>query len=40
MFEILYYRYQGLMFHVANEILHNEYDAEDAVHQIRQSLFL
>lgn len=32
-FEVLYLEYRGLMFHVANEILHNEQDAEDAVHQ-------
>ena len=32
-FEQLYLEYKGLMFHVANEILHNEQDAEDAVHQ-------
>ncbi len=32
-FERLYLEYRGLMFHVANEILHNEQDAEDAVHQ-------
>lgn len=32
-FEQLYLRYRGLMFHVAYRILHNEQDAEDAVHQ-------
>lgn len=32
-FEKIYLTYQGLMFHVANNILHNENDAEDAVHQ-------
>ena len=32
-FEQLYLEYKGLMFHVAYEILHNEQDAEDAVHQ-------
>ena len=32
-FERLYLEYRGLMFHVANEILHNEQDAEYAVHQ-------
>ena len=32
-FEQIYLEYRGLMFHVANEILHNEQDAEDAVHQ-------
>lgn len=32
-FERLYLEYRGLMFHVAYEILHNEQDAEDAVHQ-------
>ena len=32
-FELLYRTYRGLMFHVANKILNNEHDAEDAVHQ-------
>ena len=32
-FEQLYLEYKGLMFHVAYEILHNEQDVEDAVHQ-------
>lgn len=32
-FEQLYLEYRGLMFHVAFNILHNEQDAEDAVHQ-------
>lgn len=32
-FELLYLEYRGLMFHVANKILHNEQDAEDTVHQ-------
>lgn len=32
-FERLYEEYRGLMYHVANEILHNQQDAEDAVHQ-------
>ena len=32
-FEQLYLEYRGLMFHVAYDILHNEHDAEDAVHQ-------
>lgn len=32
-FEQIYLEYRGLMFHVANEILHNEQAAEDAVHQ-------
>ncbi len=32
-FEQIYTRYRGLMFHVANRILQNEQDAEDAVHQ-------
>lgn len=32
-FEQIYLGYRDLMFHVANEILHNEQDAEDAVHQ-------
>lgn len=31
-FEKLYNEYKGLMFYVANSILHNEQDAEDAVH--------
>jgi len=31
-FEQLYRKYRGLMFHVANKILNNESDAEDAVH--------
>ena len=32
-FTELYKTYQGLMFHVAKNILHNDQDAEDAVHQ-------
>lgn len=32
-FEQIYLNYRGLMFCVANGILHNEQDAEDAVHQ-------
>lgn len=32
-FERLYLKYRGLMLRVANSILHNEQDAEDAVHQ-------
>ena len=32
-FEQIYLEYKGLMFHVAFDILHNESDAEDAVHQ-------
>lgn len=32
-FEQLYRMYRSLMFYAANEILHNEQDAEDAVHQ-------
>lgn len=32
-FERIYDRYFGLMYHVANKILHNRQDAEDAVHQ-------
>ncbi len=32
-FEQIYLEYRGLMYHVAYEILHNEQDAEDAVHQ-------
>lgn len=31
-FEILYTEYRGLMFHIADSILHNKHDAEDAVH--------
>lgn len=29
----LYERYRGLMFHVANQIVHSETDAEDSVHE-------
>lgn len=32
-FEQLYLEYRGLMYHTAYGILHNEQDAEDAVHQ-------
>lgn len=32
-FEQLYIQYRQLMFYIANNILHNEQDAEDAVHQ-------
>ena len=32
-FKNIYEKYKGLMFYVANNILHNEHDAEDAVHQ-------
>ena len=32
-FEAVYLRYRGLMYHVAFQVLHNEHDAEDAVHQ-------
>lgn len=32
-FEELYISYRSLMHHIAMQILHNEYDAEDAVHQ-------
>lgn len=32
-FECLYAKYKGLMFHVANKILNDDQDAEDAVHQ-------
>lgn len=32
-FEQIYLQYKGLMFHAANQILHNPQDAEDAVHQ-------
>ncbi len=31
-FEQIYQRYRGLMYHVANNVLHNGQDAEDAVH--------
>ena len=31
-FEQIYRTYKGLMFYVANQILHNDDDAEDAVH--------
>lgn len=37
-FEGLYMAYRGLMFHVANRILQNPQDAEDAVHQAFLSL--
>ena len=33
LFEQIYLEYRGLMYHVAYEILHNEQEAEDAVHQ-------
>lgn len=32
-FEKLYYAYRDVMYQAAYKILHNEYDAEDAVHQ-------
>ena len=32
-FERFYLLYRGLMYHVAMKLLHNEMDAEDAVHQ-------
>ena len=32
-FEAVYLRYRGLMYHAAFQVLHNEHDAEDAVHQ-------
>lgn len=32
-FTALYETYRGLMFYVANNLLHNTHDAEDAVHQ-------
>ena len=32
-FEILYTEYRALMFYVANQILNNDQDSEDAVHQ-------
>ena len=31
-FEVIYSEYRGLMHHIAYDILHNEQDAEDAVH--------
>ena len=31
-FEEIYLNYRGMMFHVAEGILHNNQDAEDAVH--------
>jgi len=31
-FEIVYYKYRALMYHIAYKILNNEQDAEDAVH--------
>lgn len=31
-FEVLYMEYRGLMYHIAYDILHNDQDAEDAVH--------
>lgn len=31
-FEIIYEKYRDILFAIANNILHNEYDAEDAVH--------
>lgn len=31
-FEVLYKKYRGLMFYIANRVLNNEKDAEDAVH--------
>lgn len=31
-FEAMYSAYRGLMFHVANRVLQNAQDAEDAVH--------
>ena len=37
-FEALYTAYRGLMFHVANRVLQNPQDAEDAVHQAFLSL--
>ena len=37
-FEALYTAYRGLMFHVANRILENSQDAEDAVHMAFLSL--
>ena len=37
-FETLYTAYRGLMFHIANRILQNTQDAEDAVHQAFLSL--
>lgn len=33
LFERLYYAYRTMMFHIARKVVHNEQDAEDAVHQ-------
>ena len=33
-FEQIYLKYRGLMYHVANNILHNRQDAEDAVYSL------
>ncbi len=38
LFEQVYLHYRGLMFYVANQILRNDRDAEDAVHQAFVSL--
>lgn len=38
LFEQLYIRYKGLMYHIAYRILQNREDAEDAVHQAFVSL--
>lgn len=32
-FDRIYLKYKDLMFYVANQVLHNTYDAEDAVHE-------
>lgn len=37
-FEHLYYYYRDYMFHIANRIVKNEYDAEDAVHSAFESI--
>ena len=37
-FEQLYYYYRDYMFHIANRIVKNEYDAEDAVHSAFESI--
>lgn len=33
LFEKIYYEYRGVLFKIAMSYLHNEFDAEDAVHQ-------
>lgn len=38
-FAQLFHTYRNLMFHVANQVLHNEHDAEDAVQQAFFAIF-